>query len=368
MLSGQSDLAFTMSYEALPDFKVTDLAALKLEREVADVADEAVDKALGEPGRARIRYEVEADRGGGRRRPRHHRLRRPDRRGGVRGRQGRGRTTGGRPVPVHPRLRRGHRRRQGRRGARRQRQVPGRLPEKKLAGKDAVFAVKVKEVAKPIGPELNDEFAKTLGAATLAKLRELVAARIARGISAHTRARSSSGRSSTRLDKAHDFALPETLVTNEFDGIWKQLTQNLEQAGKTRGRGQERGGIEGRVPQDGGAAGAPGPRHRRDRREGNKVQVRPGRAAPRADRAGAPLSGAGEVRLRVLREEPERSDRAARADLRGQGGRPYPRQAKPADKKVSVEELLKPEEADGLLQQRCTTMPTSMITSMATPS
>ena len=39
VLSGESDLAFTMSYEMLPDIKLTDLAALKLEREVADVAD-----------------------------------------------------------------------------------------------------------------------------------------------------------------------------------------------------------------------------------------------------------------------------------------------------------------------------------------
>ena len=35
------------------------------------------------------------------------------------------------------------------------------------------------------------------------------------------------------LDKAHDFALPETLVASEFDGIWRQVTQGLEQAGKT---------------------------------------------------------------------------------------------------------------------------------------
>ena len=35
------------------------------------------------------------------------------------------------------------------------------------------------------------------------------------------------------LDKAHDFPLPESLVANEFDSIWKQLTQSLEQAGKT---------------------------------------------------------------------------------------------------------------------------------------
>ena len=30
------------------------------------------------------------------------------------------------------------------------------------------------------------------------------------------------------LDKAHDFALPETLVKGEFEGIWRQLTQSLE--------------------------------------------------------------------------------------------------------------------------------------------
>ena len=55
---------------------------------------------------------------------------------------------------------------------------PDEYPQAQLAGKDAVFEVKVKEVAKPIRPELNDEFAKTLGAETLAKLRELVGARI----------------------------------------------------------------------------------------------------------------------------------------------------------------------------------------------
>jgi trigger factor len=35
------------------------------------------------------------------------------------------------------------------------------------------------------------------------------------------------------LDKAHDFPLPETLVANEFESIWRQLTQSLERAGKT---------------------------------------------------------------------------------------------------------------------------------------
>ena len=76
VLSGQGDLAFTMSYEALPEIELTDLTALKLERPVADVSDEAIDKAV-----ASLAERADPLRGGGgpgrrRRRPAHHRLRR----------------------------------------------------------------------------------------------------------------------------------------------------------------------------------------------------------------------------------------------------------------------------------------------------
>ena len=48
---------------------------------------------------------------------------------------------------------------------------------RKLAGKDAVFNVNVKEVAKPIRPEVNDEFAKTLGAESSTSSRSWCAPR-----------------------------------------------------------------------------------------------------------------------------------------------------------------------------------------------
>src|SRR5512145_654803 len=48
VLSGQGDLAFTLSFEILPDIAIADLTALKLEREVAEVSDEAVEKALAD--------------------------------------------------------------------------------------------------------------------------------------------------------------------------------------------------------------------------------------------------------------------------------------------------------------------------------
>jgi trigger factor len=232
VLSGESDLAFTMSYEALPDIKITDLAVLQLEREVADVMPEAVDKAVGELLERSVRYEVEAERAAG---------------DGDRvtidflGRIDGTAFEGGKGEDVQlivgqsnfiPGFV------EGIKGAKsgEERAVNAKFPEdypqKDLAGKDAVFDVRVKEVAKPIRPELNDDFAKTLGAESLDKLKELVGSKIASEYASITRMRLKQ-QILDALDKAHDFPLPETLVGNEFDGIWKQLTQSLEQAGKS---------------------------------------------------------------------------------------------------------------------------------------
>ena len=323
VLSGESDLAFTMSYEALPDIKITDLAVLQLEREVADVMPEAVDKAVGELMERSVRYEVEAERAAG---------------DGDRvsidylGRIDGTAFEGGKGEDVQlivgqsnfiPGFV------EGIKGAKagEERAVnakfPDAYPQKDLAGKDAVFDVRVKEVAKPIRPELNDDFAKTLGAESLDKLKELVSSKIASEYASITRMQLKQ-QILDALDKAHDFPLPR-------DARHQRVRWHLEAADPEPGaggqdlcrRGQERGRAQGRVPQNRRAARAPRPRHRRDRRE-ERAAGEPGGAAARAHRAGAALSGPGEVRLRVLREEPGGADRAARADLRGQGDRPHP--------------------------------------------
>ena len=56
VLSGQSDLAFTMSYEALPEIAITDLSALSLERPVADVPEDAIDRGIGSLAENATRY------------------------------------------------------------------------------------------------------------------------------------------------------------------------------------------------------------------------------------------------------------------------------------------------------------------------
>jgi trigger factor len=241
VLSGQSDLSFTVSYEALPDIKVTDLALLKLEREVADVAPETVERAIGDLAERATRYEVEADRaaGDGDR----HTMDFVGRIDGETFEGGEGedmQLVMGQGALI-PGLSEGL---VGAKGGE-ERTVKARFPEPypqaHLAGKEVVFEVKVKEVAKPIRQELNDEFAQSLGAESLSRLREMVLARIAGEYAGISRMKLKR-QVLDALDKAHDFALPETLVGGEFDGLWTQLTKGLEAAGKTfadEGRSEE---------------------------------------------------------------------------------------------------------------------------------
>ena len=231
VLTGQGDLAFTMSYETLPEFQITDLAALQLEREVADVTPEAVEKAIADLVERSVRYEVEADRAGG---------------DGDRltidfvGSTGGVEFEGGKGEDVQLVIGQGHFIPgfvEGLKGAKAGEErtlnvtFPQEYPAKDLAGKDAVFSVKVKEVARPIRPEVDDEFAKTLGAESLPKLKELVDAKIANEYANIARMKLKR-RVLDALDKAHDFTLPESLVTGEFEGIWRQLEESLKAEGK----------------------------------------------------------------------------------------------------------------------------------------
>ena len=220
-----------MKFEILPSIAVTDLTALKLEREVADVAAEAVDKAVGDLVERSVKHEPEAERAAGK----GDRLTidfvgRID---AVEFEGGKGEDVQlvvgeGQFIPGFV---------EGLEGVKpgEERLVKVRFPDdypgKEVAGKDAEFTVTVKEVAKPVRPEVNDEFAKTLGAQSLDNLKELVRSRIA-GEYASVARMKVKRQALDALDKAHDFALPESLVSGEFDGIWKQFSQSLASEGK----------------------------------------------------------------------------------------------------------------------------------------
>lgn len=96
-----------------------------------------------------------------------------------------------------------------------------------LAGKAAVFEVKVHEVSAPKAAEINDEFATSLGMESLEKLQEAIKEQIANDYGQFTRERLKRALLD-QLSDLHNFELPEKMVSLEFDQIWHQFQHELE--------------------------------------------------------------------------------------------------------------------------------------------
>ncbi|MEQ1670563.1 MAG: trigger factor [Hyphomicrobium sp.] len=232
IVSGDADLAYSMEFEVLPPIPQPDLSALKIERLVADVEDDAVSKALGEIADRNMKYDVE------------------DGRAAVEGDMVTmdfvGRIDGevfdggsaesatlvlgkGQFIPGFE---------DGVTGIKAgdERVVKATFPADygmpTLAGKAAEFTVTAKGVSKPVKVEINDEFAAGLGAENLAKLKELVSAQIKREYDAASRMKMKR-EVLDALDKGNMFELPASLVDFEFENIWKQLENNLKATNKT---------------------------------------------------------------------------------------------------------------------------------------
>jgi len=95
---------------------------------------------------------------------------------------------------------------------------------KDLADKDAVFAVTVKELRQNKPVEINDEFAKSLGEKDLGALKEKIAARIKEDYENASKMKLKRALLDV-LDKEYNFEVPEGLVNAEYDGICKQYEQ-----------------------------------------------------------------------------------------------------------------------------------------------
>ncbi|MGA7674336.1 MAG: trigger factor [Rhizomicrobium sp.] len=109
---------------------------------------------------------------------------------------------------------------------------PADYPEAKLAGKEGVFAVTVKEVKSPDALAINDELAKKLGVDTLGTLKERLRDQMKREFAGASRLHLKR-RILDALDVVHSFSLPPTMVEGEFNGIWKQVEAELKREGKT---------------------------------------------------------------------------------------------------------------------------------------
>ena len=254
VMDGGHDLEFIMSFEVLPKIELADLKKLDVERPVAPVGAEEIDKAIDRMREANTAYDVKdapAETG--------------DRVtlsfiGKIDGEPFEGGTAEDAQVIIGrgmfiPGFE------EGLTGAKagEDRAVTATFPENyqaaHLAGKAAEFDVTVKEVSAPRLPDADDEFAKSLGLDSLAKLRDALKERISKDYSDASRNRAKRSLLDA-LDEAHKFELPPSLVENEFDAVWKEVTQHLERAQKTfedegsteeKARGEYRAMAERRV-------------------------------------------------------------------------------------------------------------------------
>jgi trigger factor len=233
VLEGKADLEFTMKVDLMPDFTLANLSALKAERLVADVEDEAVDEAIG---RLADSQKVYGDKGEGAAAEKGDMIT-IDFKGTLDGepfeggaRDGFDLTLGsGAFVPGFEDQLVGAK-------AGDQRTVEVTFPEDygsaKLAGKPAEFAVKVHAVKSASPVPIDDELAKKLGLDSLDVLKERVRdqlkAEYGRTSRTHMKRRILDA-----LDEAHSFELPAGMVDAEFDNIWRQVEAEMKREGSS---------------------------------------------------------------------------------------------------------------------------------------
>jgi len=231
VIEGKSDLAYTVEMEIVPPIALTDFKSMKLERLTAEVADTEVDaavQALADQNRPYNAKDAAAEK--------------DDRvtisfRGTIDGQPFDGGSAedvpvllgSGRFLPGFEDNLIG-----AKAGESRTFDIkfPDNYPAAAIAGKTAQFAVTVKTVEAPGTVAIDDDFAKTLGMESLAKLREAIRDRIQREHSAASRQKIKRALLD-QLDERHKFEPPPSLVEQEFNNVWSAIEGDLKQQGRT---------------------------------------------------------------------------------------------------------------------------------------
>jgi trigger factor len=109
---------------------------------------------------------------------------------------------------------------------------PKNYMSEKLAGQPAEFETTATLIEAPQDITIDDEFAKTLGLESLDKLKEAARERLAAEFAGATRQRVKRALLD-RLDEAHRFEAPPSLVDEEFNLMWNSVKAEMDSAGKT---------------------------------------------------------------------------------------------------------------------------------------
>ena len=109
---------------------------------------------------------------------------------------------------------------------------PKNYGSEKLAGQPAEFGTTATLIEAPRDTAINDDFAKTLGLESLDKLKEAARERLTAEFAGATRQRVKRTLLD-RLDESHRFEAPPSLVDEEFNLMWNSIKAEMESSGKT---------------------------------------------------------------------------------------------------------------------------------------
>ena len=229
VLSGQADLAYSMKYEILPKVEPKSFKGVKIERPVVSLTDEDVEEELrrfAESVRGFTPKDGPAEMGD---------QVRLSYAGKIDGTPFAGgsdedavmRLGSGQFIPGFEEQLVGVK-------AGESRTVTATFPQDyaaaQYAGKTAVFDVTVREVGAPGEVRIDDALAQQLGMESVDKLRQAMRGQLESRYGEMARQRAKR-QVLDHLDEMHAFELPPTMVQQEFENIWRQITSDMQQAG-----------------------------------------------------------------------------------------------------------------------------------------
>jgi trigger factor len=233
VITGKTDLSYTVAVEVVPQITLTDFKAIKLEKIVAEVTDLDVDEGVRRLAEQNRTYAA---------RPDGAKAESGDRviisfNGTVNGEAFEGGSAENVPVKLGANgLLPGFEDQLVGIAAGETRTVnatlPPDYPNQKLAGQLASFEVAAKSVEQPNDLVMDDAFAVSLGLESLDKLRQAVKERIAQEYAGASRQKLKR-QLLDKLDGLHKFEAPPSLVEQEFTNVWNTVLADLKAQNRT---------------------------------------------------------------------------------------------------------------------------------------
>ncbi|MFT4122015.1 trigger factor [Bradyrhizobium sp.] len=233
LLNGKSDLTYTVAIEVVPAIALADFKSFQVEKPVADVSDTDVDEAIKRIADSNRGY---AAKGEGAKAESGDRVT-INFKGSINGEAFEGGAGEGIQVVIGSNtFIPGFEEQLTGIGANETRTLKVSFPKNymndKLAGQPAEFETTATLIESPQDVTIDDEFAKTLGLESLDKLKEAARERLSAEYATATRQRVKRALLD-RLDEAHRFDAPPSLVDEEFTLMWNSVKAEMDSAGKT---------------------------------------------------------------------------------------------------------------------------------------